>query len=308
MVTGGGFVSSPHRKIEPDWGFLVRQVFEQEIAQGEYEFIFAGNGIEGLEKLKAHPDIGIVLTDLRMPKMDGLTFLSKLQTTGSMQRTVVISAFGDMKNIRQAMNYGAYDFLFKPVDFEDLRITVEKAAKEVRRFRNISTRQVLGFGKPVTLNATVALVRFNVKLAKLPGRIIENLSRQYDELVGILDAYGGTPLRFWDTDALILFQGQGHAVQASRAALETRWRMGAKLRIGISTGMITTGTVGAASKHRFESTAVGGPVRRAYELLERAEEGEILICGTLAEHVQSSCQLIPSLETVGEDSRSDELA
>lgn len=115
---------------EPDLELLISQKFRKNVRQNEFIFSFAYNGREALEKLQAS-DIDIVLTDINMPEMDGLTLVSKLREDYPTLRSVIVSAYGDMDNIRKALNYGAFDFLTKPIDFEDLEITINKTIKEV---------------------------------------------------------------------------------------------------------------------------------------------------------------------------------
>jgi len=117
---------------EPDMELLIRQKFRKKIKNGEYEFVFAENGLEALTKLIEHPDIGIILTDINMPEMDGLTLLTKInELKNPTLKTVIVSAYGDMENIRTAMNRGAFDFATKPIDFEDLEITIKKTIQKV---------------------------------------------------------------------------------------------------------------------------------------------------------------------------------
>ena len=89
------------------------------------------NGNDALEKLQQHPDVDIVLSDINMPEMDGLTLLAKLNEVSPLIKAVIVSAYGDMENIRTAMNRGAFDFICKPVNFEDLEMTMEKTIKHV---------------------------------------------------------------------------------------------------------------------------------------------------------------------------------
>ena len=105
---------------ESDLEHLVRQRMRREIRSGQYSFLFAGDGVEALEALGEHSDIDLVLSDINMPRMDGLTLLEKIPDVDTDLRSVVISAYGDMKNIRAAMNRGAFDFVTKPIDFDDL--------------------------------------------------------------------------------------------------------------------------------------------------------------------------------------------
>ncbi len=114
---------------------LIRQRFRSQIRSEEYTFEFAQNGLEGLQKLGEITDFDIVLTDINMPQMDGLTFLSKMKELETSVKAIIISAYGDMKNIRTAMNLGAYDFVTKPINFEDLTITISRATKEIEKIR-----------------------------------------------------------------------------------------------------------------------------------------------------------------------------
>lgn len=116
---------------ELDLELLIRQRFRRRIRKGELEFVFAHNGKEALEKLEEHPDIRLVLSDINMPVMDGLTLLSQLENIHPEIRAVIISAYGDMENIRTAMNRGAFDFVTKPIDFNDLTITIDKTLKHI---------------------------------------------------------------------------------------------------------------------------------------------------------------------------------
>src|SRR3954470_12846960 len=120
---------------EPDVELLIKQRFRRKIRDGEFEFEFALNGEDALEKLSADHSIDIVMSDINMPVMDGLTLLTQLSSLDRVLRTVMVSAYGDMQNIRIAMNRGAYDFLTKPIDFEDFETTVHKTIREIKGVR-----------------------------------------------------------------------------------------------------------------------------------------------------------------------------
>src|SRR4051794_6132146 len=120
---------------EPDVELLIKQKFRRKIRDGEMEFEFARNGEEALDKIQADSGIDIVMSDINMPVMDGLTLLQRLSGMDRILRTVMVSAYGDMQNIRIAMNRGAYDFLTKPIDFEDFETTVQKTIREIRGVR-----------------------------------------------------------------------------------------------------------------------------------------------------------------------------
>ena len=118
---------------ENDLELLLTQYFRRKIRKGEYEFIFAHNGLEALTMMLKHPDIEIILSDINMPEMDGLTLLAKInEMRNPALKVIMVSAYGDMSNIRQAMNNGAFDFATKPIDLDDLSITIEKAIEQIR--------------------------------------------------------------------------------------------------------------------------------------------------------------------------------
>lgn len=121
---------------EPDLQHIISQKFRNKIKTQEYTFHFANNGAEALEKLSADKNINLILTDINMPVMDGLTLLSKInELNNRLLRSVIVSAYGDMENIRTAMNRGAYDFITKPIDLKDLELTIEKSLKEIEYYK-----------------------------------------------------------------------------------------------------------------------------------------------------------------------------
>jgi len=122
---------------EPDLEPMVLQHFRREIRQGEMDFLFACNGEDALLQLGEDNDVDIVVSDINMPKMDGLTLLRRIQDLDRRLKTVIVSAYGDMQNIRTAMNLGAFDFLTKPIDFSDLRITINKTLSDLQSLREI---------------------------------------------------------------------------------------------------------------------------------------------------------------------------
>ena len=120
---------------EPDLEPLVMQRMRRQIRSGQYHFTFAQNGVEALERLNEDDEIVIVLSDINMPKMDGLALLEQIPSVNPNIRSVIISAYGDMKNIRTAMNRGAFDFVTKPVDFDDLKLTIDRTLKHLLQWR-----------------------------------------------------------------------------------------------------------------------------------------------------------------------------
>ncbi|NWF51087.1 MAG: SpoIIE family protein phosphatase [Ignavibacteriaceae bacterium] len=127
---------------EPDIQELIKQKFRNKIKANEYEFHFAENGAEALEKIISDGTIDLVLTDINMPIMDGLTLLSKInELNNKLLKSIIVSAYGDMENIRTAMNRGAYDFITKPIDLKDLEVTIEKSLKDIDEYKLIMSAQ-----------------------------------------------------------------------------------------------------------------------------------------------------------------------
>lgn len=126
---------------EPDFEALIRQRFRQRIRAKDLEFRFARHGEEALEVLAAEPDIELLLLDINMPVMDGLTLLAELRQRQSRVRAVIVSAYGDMANIRTAMNRGAFDFVTKPVDLVDLETTIDKTLESIAYVRDLDLQR-----------------------------------------------------------------------------------------------------------------------------------------------------------------------
>jgi adenylate cyclase len=120
---------------EPDLEILILQKFRAQIRKGEMDFLFAKDGEDALSKLQEFPDVDIVLSDINMPRMDGLTLLRHLKELDSELRAVIVSAYGDMSNIRTAMNLGAFDFVTKPIEFDDLELTISKSISDLEKLR-----------------------------------------------------------------------------------------------------------------------------------------------------------------------------
>jgi adenylate cyclase len=126
---------------EPDMEALVLQKFRHQIRDEAVEFLFAQDGVEALAVLEANPDVDLVVSDINMPRMDGLTLLQELQDQEETPSTIIVTAYGDMANIRTAMNRGAFDFLLKPIDLPDLEATIAKTIRHVELLREARQRQ-----------------------------------------------------------------------------------------------------------------------------------------------------------------------
>jgi sigma-B regulation protein RsbU (phosphoserine phosphatase) len=142
---------------EPDVPLLIKQRFRAQIKERQLEFRFAGNGVEALAVLDAEPDIDMVLSDINMPEMDGLTLLTTITSRGPMPKTVMVSAYGDMNNIRTAMNRGAFDFVTKPIDFNDLQATIAKTQAELSLIKQAlrSRDELVGLRRELAIAAAI---------------------------------------------------------------------------------------------------------------------------------------------------------
>ena len=126
---------------EEDLETIIRQRFRKEIRGGKYEFLFARDGIQALEMIRGETEPPLILTDINMPRMDGLTLLAEVSSIDPIQRVVIVSAYGDMENIRSAMNRGAFDFLTKPIDLSDLEVTIDRTIDHIRKQQDALRKQ-----------------------------------------------------------------------------------------------------------------------------------------------------------------------
>ena len=150
---------------EPDLELLMRQKFRQQIRQQEWQFTFARSGTEALAILQADQEFDVVLTDINMPGMDGLTLLGKLPEINPILRAVIITAYGDIGDIRTAMHRGAYDFLTKPLDLQDLEFTITRALQHVQQHVRHVARLTA---------AAAAIEEGGFESASLPGSLPES--------------------------------------------------------------------------------------------------------------------------------------
>lgn len=202
---------------EPDLELLITQRFRKRISDGEYKFIFTCSGTEALEKLHQQLDIEIILTDINMPEMDGLTLLSHLPKLDRPYKAIVISAYEDMSNIRTAMNRGAVDFLTKPIDFKDLELTLAKIIEECRLLKESLAvkRRLLDIDKELEIAR-------NIQQAMIPQKFELMEDNRHFELLGIVlpaRQIGGDFFDFFALDnnriGLIIADVSGKSISAS---------------------------------------------------------------------------------------------
>lgn len=312
---------------ETDLELLIKQKFRQKIREHRYEFVFAVNGNDALEKLQQHPDVDIVLSDINMPEMDGLTLLTKLKDLSPLIKAVIVSAYGDMENIRVAMNRGAFDFLTKPVNFEDMDLTVEKTILHVNQLREtlkaIKENNILRmyvdetvlnfmnrreFENTLMLNETVeATVAFidicsftTISEAETPDTVVHLLNKYFDVMVKEIIAQGGHVDKFIGDAIMAVFRGDFHLDRAIDACLAVRSQIDKlpglsenvsfhpKVSIGINSGEMISGNIGSANLRRLDYTVIGDVVNIAQRLQSVAKEGQIMISESSYEKIKES--------------------
>ena len=302
---------------ENDVAQLILQKFRRQIRDRQYDFVFAHNGVEALVKLREHPDIGIVFSDINMPEMDGLTLLEKISESSPLLKTVIISAYGDMQNIRTAMNRGAFDFICKPFDFEDFEQTLAKAIKTVEQIKGtlqaIQENNILKmyvdnsvlqfmcckeYETSLLANETIEASILFVDICGFtaiseqepPDAVIDMLNTYFDIMVRAIIAENGYVDKFMGDAVLAVFRGEKHLERALRAALEVNRHTQSlegtlsgvkmllpKVSIGVNTGEVISGNVGSATLRRFDFTVIGDVVNTAQRLQSIAQPGQILI-------------------------------
>jgi len=312
---------------ETDMEVLIKQKFRQKIRDHQYEFVFAINGKHALEQLVEHTDVDIVLCDINMPEMDGLTLLSRLNEQNSLLKSVIVSAYGDMENIRTAMNRGAFDFITKPVSFEDLELTMEKTIKHVNQMRDtmkaIKENNILRmyvdetvlnfmgsreFESSLMVNDTVeATVAFidicsftSISENEAPDTVVKLLNSYFDVMVKEIIAQGGYIDKFIGDAIMAVFRGDYHLDRAIDACLAVRTQIGKlpslfkhvsfkpKVSIGINCGEMISGNIGSASLRRLDYTVIGDAVNIAQRLQSAAAPSQIVISEQAYEKVKES--------------------
>ncbi len=176
---------------------VINHFFKQQIKESKYEFHYAMNGKEAFEKLASGLKIDIVLVDIRMPEMDGLTLIKKLNDNSIPVETIIISAYPDINNIRTAMNERTFDFLVKPIDLKELEESINKLfrlKKQSTKLARLAEPQIAKKIKslvsdPLSQKVTPSIAYKITRQLKIPqqigviGRLIENFNvEEIDEL------------------------------------------------------------------------------------------------------------------------------
>lgn len=314
---------------ETDLETLIRQKFRKHIREQRYDFVFAINGKDALEKLQEHPDIAIVLSDINMPEMDGLTLLSKLNESNPLTKTVMVSAYGDLDNIRLAMNRGAFDFVTKPVNFDDLELTMEKTIKYVSQLKetlqaikennilkmyvDASVLNFMGTREYETsltanenIDATVAFIDIcsftSISEKELPDTVVKMLNRYFDLISREIIAQDGIIDKFIGDCVMAVFKGEYHLDRAVDACLAIRDKIdhlpsehnfSPKVSIGINSGEMISGNIGSATLKRLDYTVIGDIVNTAQRLQSVAGQGQVVINDDCYQKIKQSFHCKP---------------
>jgi adenylate cyclase len=318
---------------EVDLEMLIKQKFRQKIREKQYEFVFAVNGKDALEKLDQNNDVEVLLCDINMPEMDGLTLLLKLKERSPLIKSVIVSAYGDMDNIRTAMNRGAFDFITKPVNFVDLELTVEKTIEYVRQLKQTMQaikennilrmyvdETVLNFMNKQeyestlmlneTIEATVAFIDIcsftTITETETPDTVVQLLNKYFDVMVKEIIDQNGYIDKFIGDAIMAVFRGHFHLDRAIDACLAVRNKVeGLKeksgsglthdldVSIGINSGELISGNIGSAKLRRLDYTVIGDVVNTAQRLQGAAKAGQILIAQPAFEKVKESFNCNP---------------
>jgi adenylate cyclase len=312
---------------EVDLEMLIKQKFRKQIREQKYEFVFALNGNEALKKLEDNPDITILLSDINMPEMDGLSLLSKLSESNMLVKTVMVSAYGDMVNIRTAMNRGAFDFVCKPVNFEDLELTIEKtiehvtqikktlqAVKENNILRMYVDENVLKFMGSreyetslltnETVDVTVVFIDIcsftSISETEPADVVVKLLNKYFDAMAKEIIAHGGHIDKFIGDAIMAVFRGEYHIDRAIEACLAVRNHINdmpaqgesgsylPKVSIGINSGEVISGNIGSATLRRLDYTVIGDVVNTAQRLQAAAKPGQIVVNETCYQNIKES--------------------
>lgn len=283
---------------EPHLEDLIAQKFRRRIRAGEIAFLFAPDGVAALEALAANGDVAMVVSDINMPRMDGLTLLGRLQEGEDPPSTVIVSAYGDMANIRTAMNRGAFDFLTKPIDLADLEATIDRTVRHVRGVRTVRAERAAAeraaaalarYFSPNLAGRRLDVATIFTDVANFTGLVEtlepEVLGRLLDDYLGgmteTIFAHGGTVAKIIGDAVHVLFGAPRPQPDRAERALACALAIDAfaegfraartaegipfgATRVGVHAGPAIVGNFGTG--RLFEYTAYGDTINTASRL------------------------------------------
>lgn len=178
---------------EPDMQILVRQKFKKSLAEGKFELSFAENGHQALDILNSQT-IDVLVTDVNMPGMDGMTLLEEAQKSSPLTRSIIVSAYGDMETLRKAMNRGAYDFVTKPVVFNDLEDAITRSCETPKcPLVHNAAEQLASYQEYLKTNFPSESVKIKVELAGQSASTLANAWQLDTEHIGVLLLHTTSP-------------------------------------------------------------------------------------------------------------------
>ena len=312
---------------ETDLEVLIKQKFRKQIREKKYEFVFAVNGVDALKKMEENPDVDVVFSDINMPEMDGLTLLTKLNEISPLTKAVIVSAYGDMDNIRTAMNRGAFDFVCKPVNFDDLEVTLNKTIQHVKQLKDtlqaIKENNILRmyvdetvlnfmdrkeFENTLMVNETVeaTIIFFDIcgftaiTETEPADKVVKMLNSYFDVIVKEIIAQRGYVDKFIGDAIMAVFRGDYHLDRAIETSLAVRAQIDKlpeevtdlhftpQVSIGINSGELISGNIGSATLRRLDYTVIGDVVNTAQRLQSNAIAGQIVISEKAYEQIKES--------------------
>lgn len=312
---------------EQDLEHLIKQKFRKEIREQIYDFSFALNGKDALNKLHEHKNIEVVLSDINMPEMDGLTLLLRVKEMSSLTKTVMVSAYGDMDNIRTAMNRGAFDFVCKPINFDDLSLTIQKTIEHVdsikKTIQAIKENNILKMYVDETVIKFMESREFEASLQDnemMDGTVVfidicdftaisekENadtvirlLNEYFDIIVKEIIGQNGIIDKFIGDAIMAVFKGDFHLDRALDACLAIKNAVNnielpfgekafrPEVTIGVNSGQMVFGNIGCKTLKRFDYTVIGDVVNVAARLQGVAGKGQIFITDESYDKIRES--------------------
>ncbi|CAM2066397.1 Response regulator [Sulfidibacter corallicola] len=313
---------------------MIRQMFRREVRHHKYHFLFALNGLEALDVLDAHPDLDVLVTDINMPKMDGLTLIQKARELRPLMKCVIVSAYGDIRNIRTAMNLGAFDFLTKPIQIKDLQITLQKTLDHVHQLKKTAqavrennilkmyvNENVLSlmtkpeFQNQLMVNESIEATVIFIDICGFtamserqpPDEVVHLLNRLFDQIVKEIIRHDGYVDKFIGDAVMAVFRSGDHLRRAIRCALTVKHNLRTEefklapnlfphVSIGINSGNMISGNIGSESLQRLDFTVIGDVVNTASRYEAEALPDQIVIGQDLRDQVKDEFEC----ERIGE--------
>lgn len=269
---------------EPDVEFLIRKKFRKKIREQELDFSFAQNGLEALERLAEIEGIDLVLTDINMPRMDGLTLIQKIGEFRYNVKAVVVSAYDDMDNIRKAMNFGAFDFITKPIDFQDFENTVYKTLLKKKQEENVELEETLR-----ELRETQQQLVLQEKMASL-GNLVAGIAHEINNPIGVINSASDVVKRCIEKIEVALAQRQdGNAIEKPILLLKNNNHLILSAGTRIATLVKSLKNFARLDEEEYQEADLREGIESTLTLIEQQVSGRIDIEKRLADLPRVYC-------------------